>query len=325
MSDPAVSVVIPTRDRPRQLEACLRSLSRLEHPQFEVVVADDGATPLSGVVESAGCRLEVTVLRTGGRGPAAARNAALERASGDVIAFTDDDCIPRPDWLSALTRRLLEQPDALVGGATVNGRVESACSAASQLIVDLAHAHFNADPSAPRFFATNNVAAHAETLRRVGRFDIRFRCSEDRELCDRWLHTGRPLVLAPDAVVEHHHELSLPAFARQHFGYGRGAYLFERERRRRGSGSLTGDLGFHARLPGRVRAAVAGKGPRERIALLSLLALWQVSYAAGFAHEAARQLIRAEPPPPRPVATGARPIRARRRRGSAPARRARRP
>jgi GT2 family glycosyltransferase len=171
-----------------------------------------------------------------------------------------------------------------VGGHTVNGLPGNPFAAASQLIVDLVYAHYNAEPGRGRFIASNNLAVRMDALLRAGGFDAAFRTSEDRELCDRWLAGGGRIVLAPEAVVEHAHPLTLDRFAAQHFAYGRGAHRFHRARARRGSGRFIDETRFHARLPALLRDAA----PRPRLA--ALLLVWQAANAAGFAWEALTSL-----------------------------------
>ena len=110
--------------------------------------------------------------------------------------------------------------------------------------------------------------------------------STSRALCDRWLHLGHRLTYVPEAVVRHAHRLRLATFMRQHFGYGRGAYLFHRERRtytREPVGvepiKFYRDLVLHART--------TNAGHRGR--LMALMTLSQVLTVAGYVREAVRR------------------------------------
>src|SRR5436305_5803487 len=94
-----VSVVIPTHDRPEGLARLLAGLHRqtVAPARFEVIVVDDGSSE-PAVVDSG--ELWVRVLRhEQPRGPAAARNSGWRAASGDIVAFIDDDCVPSERWL----------------------------------------------------------------------------------------------------------------------------------------------------------------------------------------------------------------------------------
>ena len=264
-----MSVVVPTRERPAQLAACLRSLDALDYPRdrYEVIVVDDAD----------------------GEGPAAARNRGAEQARGDLLAFTDDDCRPESGWLRALVDRWGGDPDTAIGGRTTNGLPGCALAAATQTIVDLVYEHYNANGDGARFFASNNLAVPASAYAAVGGFDERFTASEDRDFCARWLESGRLLVHASDAVVAHAPRLTFTRFWRRNFHYGRGAYRYHRARPRPLGRSVRGELGFHRRLPSLVRPAFRGAGVRRSASLAALLGVWQAANAAGFAWEAAAE------------------------------------
>lgn len=284
--EPAFSVVITTHDRPGPLRACLAALVRSDYPRegFEAVVVDDGGpAPLDAVVAEFRDRMPITLVHQPNAGPASGRNHGARVARHAYLAFTDDDCQPEPGWLAALAGRLRAAPEALVGGRTVNGLPDNPYSSASQLIMDMVYAFYNADPAHARFFATNNLAVPAGRFREVGGLDERFRVSEDREFCDRWRHRGYALTYEPRALVVHRHPLTLSSFWRQHFQYGRGAARFHRTRGARRSSTLHDHIGFHLRLlRWWRRARDQGADSRSRLPLLPRVALWQVANASGY-------------------------------------------
>lgn len=296
--EPSFSIVVPSHRRPAELALCLEALARLDYPReaFEAIVVDDGGgLPLDRVVAPFRDRLDVTLVVQERAGPAAARNAGVRKATGRYVAFTDDDCRPERSWLRALAARFEANPAAAAGGRVVNGLPENPFARASHVIVDLVYAYYNDDPERARFLASNNLAFPAAGFREVGGFDESFRTSEDRELCDRWVAAGRPLVYVPEARVAHARDLDLAGFLGQHFSYGRGAFRFHRLRAGRGSSSLRDHTRFHARLPGLARDAGAFRAP----SVLLLLVAWQVANTLGFACEGARhgaaRAVRARP------------------------------
>jgi len=289
---PLVSVVIPTFGRSRPLKNCLDALTRQTLPQadFEVVVVDDGSpAPIDAVVAEFTPRLEIRLVRQDNAGPAAARNRGALEAAAPLLAFTDDDCRPRPDWLHRMIVGAREHPEAVVGGSTVNGLPDDVFATTSQLIVDLVYEHFNADPDAAHFFASNNILCRRDRLLEVGGFDPAFprAGAEDRDFCDRWRAVGLRLVWRPDAVVEHFHAQSLRRFVDLHFRYGRGAYLYQVKRRARGTGTMRDDLGFHGTLPQRIwRRLGRPPGYGRSVQIAAALVLWQVVNVAGFVAQA---------------------------------------
>ncbi len=287
-ASPRISVIVPTRNRPKQLHDCLTALSLQTYPRtdFEVVVVDDGSEPpIDDFATPFSDRLDVRVIRQACQGPAAARNCGVVSARGDLIAFTDDDCCAAPDWLERLLARLNGGGEVLVGGRVTNALHDNVYASTSHLIQEIAYAHHNADGEAAQFFATNNMAVDAEALVRLGGFDASFSvASEDRDLCARWSESGRSLLYAPTAEVAHAHYLTLPRFWTQHFRYGRGAWRFHQSLRKRGRGRFARDLGFHARFL--VRAGPALARQRNTLAIGALLVVWQVANLAGFLYEA---------------------------------------
>lgn len=290
MSAPApasvpASVVIPTRDRPERLVRCLAAISALEYPEFEAVVVDDGgSTPLDPLLAPLRERLELRLIRSDHRGPAAARNAGAAAASGELLAFTDDDCEPEPAWLASLARAVGGDEVVMAGGRTVNALRENRFSGASQAITDAVYDHYNAEPTAAGFLASNNIALTAAGFRSVGGFDESFSLAagEDRDLCTRWLERGSRLVYEPDAIVRHSHELGALGFWRQQYGYGRGTYLQRRLREQRGGDFELAPAATSGILSSAARRAIEERKP----ARLALLGVWQIANAAGFARQA---------------------------------------
>jgi GT2 family glycosyltransferase len=289
---PFFSIIIPTYNRPQQLAACLQSLAQLEYPRerFEVIVVDDGS-PTSLEMASARVRQQICVrlIQQANSGPAAARNNGAKQAKGDFLVFTDDDCTPAPDWLQKLATIFKENPECLAGGRTVNRLPDNLFSTTSQLIVDIVYRHYNADPQHARFFASNNMAMPAQRFHELGGFNANFRTSEDRELCDRWRQRGWQMIYAEDAIIYHAHDLTFVEFCRQHFNYGRGAYRYHQIRRQRGSGTMHGEMKFHANLRNWLLYPFTQVRWNKALPLAGSLLLWQILNAAGFFGEALKQ------------------------------------
>jgi GT2 family glycosyltransferase len=281
MSAPAWTVVVPSSGRRPSLTQTLSALARLEPPSggFEVVVCDDSASGLS-----IGGHAGVRVVRVGGRGPAAARNAGARAARGRWLAFTDDDCTPEPDWLRAFERAPAYRERAALGGPVRNAVPDNLLSVASQTVLDACHAHFNAD--GPSFYASSNIAVPADDYLAMGGFDESLSWAEDRAFWDSWRASGLRLGFAGGAVVWHHRSHTLADLWRQHTGYGRGAFSLHG---RRGSTPRPSPE-FYGRLARRAWAEPHGR----RLVVLTLAALTQAATLAGYL-TAARRARRASP------------------------------
>lgn len=194
-----ISVVVPTYRRPDLLERCLACLAaqRLDPESFEVVVADDAASDATRTqVERWAATIRPAlhyVPVTANHGPAAARNRGWEVARGELIAFTDDDCQPDPDWLAAGLATLDAGADAVAG----------------RVIVPLPERPTDYERNeaglATAAFVTANCFVRRSLLQAVGGFDERFQLAwrEDSDLHFALLRRGVSIVRAPGAIVRH--------------------------------------------------------------------------------------------------------------------------
>lgn len=223
---PRVSVVIPTYHRTDLLRRCLgavcHSAAICDPGMVEVIVADDAADEETRrCVESFGGRdVEMRYVPVAGRhGPAAARNAGWRAARGEIIAFTDDDCVPQPGWLSAGLDAFASPHVLGVSGRIVmpfqHGRADGRGLGKAKLLRRPTDYEVNATNLARAEFVTANCFYRREALEAVGGFDERFRTAwrEDSDLFFSLLehaleqrHNGygsATFVRAPDAVVVH--------------------------------------------------------------------------------------------------------------------------
>lgn len=265
------TVVVPTRDRPEHLRACLDALASV--PATEIIVVDDGSADAAAVAAVVAGREGVRLLRAGGHGPAAARNLGAAAASADVVCFTDDDCRPRAGWVCSLVRAI-EGGAVAAAGPTRNGRPHDRFAAASQTITNhLLEASFDERSSTVGFAPTCNLAMTADLSRQLP-FDESYplAAGEDREWCDRLSAAGHDLVLVPDALVDHHQVLGWRGFWRQQVRYGRGA-----RHRRAGGGDGLAAPSFYVDL----LAKGIGQGP----AVGALVVAAQMATATGIVQE----------------------------------------
>ena len=279
---PYCSVIVPTHRRPAKLAACLESLAALDYPadRYEVVVVDDGGdTPVDALVERFRGRLAATWIQQAHQGPAAARNHGAARARGELLAFTDDDCRPTSGWLRRLAEAHARGSQVILGGHTRNVLIDNPFSTTSQLLIDAGYAWHNRDHDDARFLTSNNLAVPAAGFRDVCGFDAAFSTSEDRDLCDRWVASGRRMRYLPDAVVEHAHDLTLGGFCRQHFDYGKGARRFHRAHARRTGRRIRIEPRFYIDMH---RRAWRSDGGGRKLEIQAALLLWHATNSAGY-------------------------------------------
>ena len=199
---------------------------------------------------------------------AAARNAAAARAHGRFLALTDDDCAPvshvarhAPATRSRVPARCAR---GRPGGRVENALVENAMASASQLLISYLYEYFTQDTlAAALFHHQQRGVRRRRRSKTIGGFDVQSLAdtAEDRDLCDRWWRSGRPLVYDADALVHHHNPFTLGSFARCHFKYGREPSTFTVRANRRGGVATSPRaaclLHRHARVPASARASLA--------------------------------------------------------------------
>ena len=214
---PLVSVVVPARNAQPTLGALLDALAAQTVVPVEVIIVDDGSTDDTGAVAAAH-PLRPVVVRGPGRGSYAARNCGIAVAAAPVLAFTDADCVPAPDWLERGLAALAGGPQ-LVGGRIVQRRRDGASRWERY---DRATYLDQAELVPQGFAATANLLADAATIRRLGGFDETLRSSGDLDLGRRARAVGVDVAYAPDAVVEHTPRTSPAELWRLHRRLGAG-------------------------------------------------------------------------------------------------------
>jgi cellulose synthase/poly-beta-1,6-N-acetylglucosamine synthase-like glycosyltransferase len=244
------SVIVPTAlSRVDQLRRCVQSLLGLDHPDFEVIVVDNRPV-YTDAVEIDGVR----VVREPRPGISAARNCGLAHATGEILAFTDDDVVVDRRWLRALGERFALEPElAAVTGLVVPSELETPAQiwfeqsgsgldrGYSALTFERAgrfrvkrREHDGGSEQIHSLYATgelglgSNMAFRADVLRAAGGFDEALgtgtptRGGEDLAILLELLSAGERLGYEPSAIVHHTHRATIEELQRQMYGYGAG-------------------------------------------------------------------------------------------------------
>jgi len=212
----SVSVVVAVRNARATIEECVESLLALDPAPIELLVVDNGST--DGTLEALGAFGErITLLHEARRGAGAARNAGIAAARGQVVAFTDADCVVEPEWLGNLVGPLADPQVGVVGGTILAADPTNPIERYEEGI----HDHRQAiEVFKPPYAITMNWASRRAVLEELGGFDEGFLRGQDVDLSYRILQSGRTLAFAPDAVVRHHNERTVGGLAREGFTHG---------------------------------------------------------------------------------------------------------
>src|SRR5213593_111993 len=240
---PRISIVVCSYNGARTISDCFEGLQRLEYPNFEVIVVDDGSHDRTAALARAyGFR----VISTENRGLASARNTGLAAATGEIVAYIDDDAYPDPHWLTYLAATFRNTTHVGVGGPNLappgDGVVAECVANAPGGPV-----HVLLSDGEAEHLPGCNMAFRRECLEAVGGFDPQFRTAgDDVDVCWRLQERGWTLGFSPAAMVWHHRRNSLRTYWKQQIGYGRAEAMLERKWPKKYNGS------GHARWAGRI-------------------------------------------------------------------------
>jgi GT2 family glycosyltransferase len=219
---PRISVVVCSYNGAPTIRDTLEGLARVEYPNFEVIVVDDGSTDATAEIARG---YDVTLISTPNQGLGAARNVGLGAATGDIVAYLDDDAYPDPQWLTYLALALRSSDCCGVGGPNLlpseDGEIAECVGNAPG-----GPAHVLLSDRAAEHIPGCNMAFRKSWLEAVGGFDPRFRnAGDDVDVCWSLQERGGTLGFHPAAVVWHHRRSSLVRYWKQQVGYGKAEAL----------------------------------------------------------------------------------------------------
>jgi GT2 family glycosyltransferase len=231
------AVAICTRERPADLAAALGAVAGLRPLPPEIVVVDN-APATSRTREVVARHPGVRYVLEPRRGLDAARNAALRSVHADVVAFTDDDALPEPEWLQALLANFQDPRVICATGLTLPLELETEAQELFERHCSFVRGfrrhvfdgqHVNPLHVGP-VGAGANMAVRRDTALRLGGFDERLdggmpTCSGgDHDFFSRVLAAGHRIIYDPAAVSRHRHRRTMPELADTVHGYGVGVY-----------------------------------------------------------------------------------------------------
>lgn len=224
---PSISVVVCSYNGSRTIRDTLDHLQHVAYPNFETIVVSDGSTDATAAIarEYSGVR----VIETPNRGLSAARNEGMNAATGEIIAYIDDDAYPDPHWLHYLAHGYHSSSHVAMGGPNLPPLGDG----------PIAHCVAHAPGGPIQVLLTDDLAEHTpgcnlsirrKALQEIGGFDPVFRVAgDDVDVCWRLQDRGGTIGFHHAAMVWHHRRNSLKAYWKQQRGYGKAEALLERK------------------------------------------------------------------------------------------------
>lgn len=279
---PKVSVIVCAYNEESTIAECLESLTQSPYPDLEVIVCDDGSTDQTGSIAQ---QFAFKYLPLPHGGLSRARNAGLEVASGEIIAYLDADAACHPHWPFYLAQSFHSPSVVASGGPNLPfdnaGLVERAVSLSPGAPTEVLVSDDRAE-----HVAGCNMAFRANDLRAIGGFDPTYTSAgDDVDVGWKLLDRGGHISFSPAAQVRHHRRNSVRRYLRQQRGYGRAERLllashphrFNRLGQARWMGFIYGNTSV---LPRLLRPVVyhgtMGTGPYQPVVTrrADVLAMW---------------------------------------------------
>jgi len=233
-TQPIVSVVIPARNAEDIIDNCLKSLREVDYAKdrMEVIIADGLSTDRTReIAESYGAK----VITNPGLRVVSGRNVGFEAAQGELIAFSDADCIMDKYWLKNSIKYFEDDRVAGIGGPNLIPQSESAFGKAAGLLFDYAFSFGGGAPT--RVYDKviesrahgSNAIYRANVLRRVMPIDEDMFEGEDVVMNQKIKRLGHKLLYVPDVIVHHYRRATPKKWWSQMYRYGLGKILMKRK------------------------------------------------------------------------------------------------
>lgn len=226
MNKPNVSVIIPAYNAQDTIDECLDSILNVQYPKelLEVLVVDDGSQDATREKVDAHEGVKLVLQKHGG--PAAARNRGFKESTGDIVVFTDSDCIAPREWIKNLVAEM--ESEDVAGGSLKPASTDTEAERFEQERRDRLYGnqrrYVKALPSC-------NLAFKKEVLEEVGGFDEEFRyaSAEDYELCARVTSKGYKILYEPSIEVLHKHSHTTSGIFKRAYVHGREIMLYRKK------------------------------------------------------------------------------------------------
>lgn len=226
MSDPLVSVIVPAYNSERTIKRCIDSLLNIDYQNYEIIVVDDGSSDKTKDV-LLGFKERIRLIQSQHFGPSKCRNIATKEAKGDLVAFTDSDCLVHKNWLKELVKGFTQDKVAGVGGIQLSPDDETNFGRKVQTFFELTGflgGYIKDKKNRELTVVPHNPSCNAiyrkEVFLRIGGFDEGLWPCEDVDLDYRLKKNGFIFMFNPKAIVYHYRPQSIKALLKMMSRYG---------------------------------------------------------------------------------------------------------
>ena len=264
---PKVSVVVCAYNAERTMDACLASLRTLNYPNYEVVVVNDGSTDTTLATTERYKALydadpngpRFVLISQENKGLSIARNVGAAAATGEIVAYTDSDCVPDPDWLAFLVYQFVRSGFVAVGGPNFPPPEPSLVPAAVAVSPG-GPTHVLLNDEVAEHIPGCNMAFTKKALEEIHGFDPTYTAAgDDVDLCWRLQNKGYAIGFSPAATVWHYRRNTVKAYLKQQMGYGKAEALLYFKHPYRFN--LLGQSRWLGRIYGELTSAVLSRRP----------------------------------------------------------------
>jgi len=220
MSMKTVSVIVPAFNAAGTLDDCLAALldQSVARSSYEIIVVDDGSLDTTADVAARYCNEGVQLVRQPNQGAASARNMGVAHAAGDLLLFTDSDCVPQPDWIERMVAAFADPETVGAKGTYLTGQ--------RRLVARFVQIEYEDRYDRMRnqeridFVDTYSAGYRRDIFQQNGGFNVAVRFVEDQEFSFRLAEKGYKLVFVPEARVSHLHDQDVFEYVERKFNIG---------------------------------------------------------------------------------------------------------
>lgn len=213
-----ISVIIPVYNASQTVAQTLKALQVQTFSPIEVIVVDDGSTDSSAAVIQSFPNVKYFYQQNSG--PASARNYGAAQASGEIIFFTDADCVPQKNWVERMLQGFQSENIAVVCGSY--GIANSESLLARVIHQEILFRHHRLMSVYPKVFGSYNFAIKKKIFEEVGGFNTQYRnaSGEDNDLSYKIINAGYKIFFKKSGLVDHYHTTRLGKYLKEQFRHG---------------------------------------------------------------------------------------------------------